>query len=273
MHKYAAPTPDVRELVSELEFVWDQIKSNTASSSSGSSPVQTMGGGGGSGQLNDGYVGLDDTGQVVTGGGGREGRSRGRAGDAPMRVLSPASADRDAEDGEEFVDAMDGSQGPFGGGTSTSPEQLPPRIKARGDELVPYRRKGGDKLSPGSRDSGDSRWRRRVEGALIKLTAEVAALREQLESRRLFSRGKRYSWLTWAGWAFWGAVKFLGLNALILGAILLYMRRKKDRRLEGAVRVLLGEASVEVQRVGKEGMKAIGKIQLPGRKAAKRGHR
>ncbi|KAL9062208.1 MAG: hypothetical protein Q9157_009125, partial [Trypethelium eluteriae] len=28
MHKYAAQAPDARELVSELEFVWDQIKSN-----------------------------------------------------------------------------------------------------------------------------------------------------------------------------------------------------------------------------------------------------
>lgn len=39
MHKYAITLTEARELVSELEFVWDQIKSNSASSSS-SSPGQ-----------------------------------------------------------------------------------------------------------------------------------------------------------------------------------------------------------------------------------------
>ncbi|RQM04769.1 hypothetical protein DH86_00004055, partial [Scytalidium sp. 3C] len=33
MHKYASTTADARELVAELEFVWDQIKNNSASSS------------------------------------------------------------------------------------------------------------------------------------------------------------------------------------------------------------------------------------------------
>src|SRR5204862_7363015 len=41
MHRYASTTREGRELISELEFVWDQIKSNTSSSSS--SPVQAMG--------------------------------------------------------------------------------------------------------------------------------------------------------------------------------------------------------------------------------------
>jgi hypothetical protein len=41
MHQYASPSPDSRELVAELEFVWDQVKSNVPSSSS-SSPLQTL---------------------------------------------------------------------------------------------------------------------------------------------------------------------------------------------------------------------------------------
>jgi hypothetical protein len=41
MHKYASPSPDSRELVAELEFVWDQVKSNVPSSSS-SSPLRTQ---------------------------------------------------------------------------------------------------------------------------------------------------------------------------------------------------------------------------------------
>lgn len=38
MHAYASTTSEARELVAELEFVWDQIKSNPASLSSSVSP-------------------------------------------------------------------------------------------------------------------------------------------------------------------------------------------------------------------------------------------
>ena len=31
MHRYASRSPDARELVAELEFVWDQVKSNVSS--------------------------------------------------------------------------------------------------------------------------------------------------------------------------------------------------------------------------------------------------
>jgi hypothetical protein len=47
----------------------------------------------------------------------------------------------------------------------------------------------------------------------------------------------------------------------ILGIVLLYMRRKKDTRLEGAVRVLLGDAVAQVQKVGG---RQLGKVKLPG---------
>lgn len=42
MHAYASQTVEARELVAELEFVWDQVKSNI-SSSSASSPMQSAG--------------------------------------------------------------------------------------------------------------------------------------------------------------------------------------------------------------------------------------
>ncbi|MCJ1391441.1 hypothetical protein MMC18_004305 [Xylographa bjoerkii] len=38
MHTYASSTPDARALVAELEFVWDQIRANEASSSDDSHP-------------------------------------------------------------------------------------------------------------------------------------------------------------------------------------------------------------------------------------------
>ncbi|KLJ12856.1 hypothetical protein EMPG_12144 [Blastomyces silverae] len=39
MNKYASSTPEARELISELEFVWDQIKANSSSSHSSGSPI------------------------------------------------------------------------------------------------------------------------------------------------------------------------------------------------------------------------------------------
>lgn len=254
MHKYAAPTPDARELVSELEFVWDQIKSNAASSSS-SSPLQTMDN---SMQLTDaaGYMRLNDTGQ-------REGRIKTRTELQPMRILSPMTSDQDGElddddEKEEFVDAPDSQFND----RSPPPEQISRRPRRDpGREEVD--RQKDRPPPPGRRDSGDQKWRKRVEGALIKLTAEVAALREQLESRRLFSRGRRHTAFAWIGWFFWGTVKWAGLNVLFLFLVMAWLRRRKDRRLETAVRVLLGDAAVEVQKAGKKGMKAVAQIQLP----------
>ncbi|MCJ1287533.1 hypothetical protein MMC26_006885 [Xylographa opegraphella] len=40
MHTYASSTPEARALVAELEFVWDQIRANEASSSDDSHPSQ-----------------------------------------------------------------------------------------------------------------------------------------------------------------------------------------------------------------------------------------
>jgi len=95
----------------------------------------------------------------------------------------------------------------------------------------------------------ENKWRRTVELALVKLTAEVSALREQLESRRLFKRSKRATLWAWLSWAFWGVTKLFVADVLVLCVVLVWLRRKKDRRLEGAMRVLLGDAVAEVRRV------------------------
>ena len=54
----------------------------------------------------------------------------------------------------------------------------------------------------------------------------------------------------------------------ILGIVLLWMRRKKDKRLEGAIRVLLGDAVAQMQRGG--GM-VFGRVRLPLLGRAKKG--
>lgn len=87
MHRYATTTPEARELVAELEFVWDQIKSRSASSSLGSSPRH-------------------DGGREGEAGGG-EGFGKGGDGDGDggLRVLRPFSeGEGGEEEGEEEGD-------------------------------------------------------------------------------------------------------------------------------------------------------------------------
>ena len=111
--------------------------------------------------------------------------------------------------------------------------------------------------------ASDNRWRRRIERSLVKLTTEVAALRETLEYRR-YDRNKR----TLLGWILrlsWWAVQLVVADAVILWVVVLYLRQKDDRRLEGALRVLLGDAVAQVQKVGRE-VRVPGLSRVAGRK-------
>lgn len=229
MHKYASPSPDARELVAELEFVWDQVKSNVPSSSS-SSPHQTLG--------MPSYPTLGSSGESQE---FPPQQSHTKGGQ--LRMLNPAG-DEGADDKDEFVDAQDS-----GGNEDVYDAETRDNLR--------------DRPTSHARSASDKQWRRRVEQALVKMTAEVAALREQLESRRLFQHTRRRTLFAWIGWFVWFSVKLMAADMVILGIILLWMRRKKDRRLEGAIRVLLGDAVVQMQRVGSQQVANIGKIQLP----------
>ncbi|KAJ9665396.1 hypothetical protein H2201_004473 [Coniosporium apollinis] len=251
MHKYASPSPDARELVAELEFVWDQVKSNVSSDSSSSSPLQRLS-----------IPGLHNPPTYPTLGSSQaSGDFRNQqpvSTNTPMREVSPESEDQDAEEEEaeereEFVDAPD---------SQYELEHLDNRQEQRRQETQPSAptNRPSNTRRRSSPNSEESKWRRRVEQALVKMTAEVAALREQLESRRLLSHSRRHSLLGWARWVFWNAARVVMVDVFVLGVVLLWMRRKKDRRLEGAIRVLLGDAVAEMQRVGG---KQISKLQLP----------
>lgn len=233
MHKYAATTPEARELVEELEFVWDQIKNNSQhSSSEHSSPLQVIerrdymhsGSSAGNG-MSSSAAALD-----------RSTRDNGKG----LRVLSPVSqADEDdaAEDGEEFVDA------PV---SQIDEADLQDHSEAGLDAAT-----GGHFRAPSrspQSSPADNRWRKRIESSLIKLTTEVAALREQLESRKFFDHQRRHSVLGWVLRLSWWAVQLVVADAVILWIVILYLRRRQDRRLEGAIRVLLGDAVAQVQR-------------------------
>ncbi|OQN99970.1 hypothetical protein B0A48_14175 [Cryoendolithus antarcticus] len=236
MRQYASHTDEARQLVEELEFVWDQIKSNSfhGSGSEQSSPGRDV--------ERSGYLGVSSE------GGGNGITSSTAAMERPLTVLSPVSqADEEEEveeaEEEEFVDAPAFSQVDAADLRETSEGSADdPQAKA-GRAVQP--RSTGNAVT-------DVRWRKRIESSLFKLSTEIAALREQLEANRWIKTQRRKSVIGWITRIGWWALQLFVADGVILWIVLLYMRRKQDRRLEGAIRVLLGDAVAQVQKVASD---------------------
>ncbi|KAK4644464.1 hypothetical protein QC761_305030 [Podospora bellae-mahoneyi] len=193
MHRYAN-TPNALELVSELEFVWNQVRSNEPSSEEGGS---SMGEGGNGGQQQGkGRGGLAGFTQVIRRFGG------GRVEEQPMRVISPMSE--------------------------------PDESEARMVELAG---EDGEENEGGFRGRSDKR-SKRMERAIVRLSAEIAALREQIATGREWRTKKDRGLGAWVSWGFWGAVKHFTVDLLLLVLLLVWMRKRKDRRFEDHVRGL-----------------------------------
>lgn len=246
MHKYASHTVEAKQLVEELEFVWDQIKSNSQhSSSEHSSPLQHLER---SGYLQSVRSG-DAQGMVSSSAAAMENATSGA--NRPLRILSPVSqADEEEaleEEQEEFVDAPVSQVDPGDLNMPEEGEEGGTQDPRTGTGESPFFRRAQNAATP-----GDARWRKRVENGLIKLTTEVAALREQLENHRFIKNQRRKSFfnliLRLGGWA----LSFILADAVLLWIVILYLRRKQDMRLEGAIRVLLGDAVAQVQRVASD---------------------
>ncbi|KAA8911786.1 acyl CoA binding protein-domain-containing protein [Sphaerosporella brunnea] len=175
MHRYASATPEARELVAELEFVWDQIRSNVPSTHSPNN-----------------HEDEDEESEMGLG----------------LGIISPA---------------------PYGeGGEDVQMEQQQPQQQQQG-----------------------TAWRGRVEKALSKMTTEVAALREQLESRRAERRRTRSRrvWV-WVAWCVWAVARHLVIEAIFWALVMLWMRRRGDRRAQEALKI--------VGRFVKEGLREMG---------------
>lgn len=203
--------------------------------------------------------------------------------------LDPEDDDADGA-GDEFVDAPDGSEAPAtglaasrmlfssdeegdGGGARPLPGPVARALDPRGarpaanpssavaaavgrdDQAKPGAEADGAEDGPAAAaaraDEKFARWRRRVSAALIKLTAEVAALREQLAA----SASSPYSRLSpvraaWRTAAF--LAKVLAVDAVLLLALMAWMRWwGRGGRVEGAFRVLVGDAVAQaVRRAG-----------------------
>ena len=215
MKVYASGTKESRELVGELEFVWEQIRSQSGSSEeeTDESPTRKL--------ERAGLKQMDSYASIPPGEGGPgDGRGEG----SRLRVLSPVSRgsgdvvegedadspepepDDDADD-EVFRDARDGSE----------------------DNVLDRRRpEGNDDLIK------NRKWRRRIEAALTKMTAEIAALREQMSDSRVFgtARSRNYSLWSWMKWLLWSALRQVVMNAILAGVVVIWGRARGDRRAE-----------------------------------------
>ena len=170
-------------MVSELEFVWSQIKDNSPSASDLSGRIGTV---------------------ASSDGAGRQFQEPLSGTDGPMRILSPMSEEDEAE------------------------QDYQRRIGAGEEEG-----EGGEYVK-----RGDT-WSKKMERAIVRMSAEVAALREQITTGREWRSRKQRSLGAWTGWFLWLVLKHLAVDALLLGVVLLWMRRRKDRRLEDNVRAAL----------------------------------
>jgi hypothetical protein len=178
---------DAKELVGELEFVWNQIRHNSPTSSSNSSPKQI-----------------------------RRFEQPSSGTDGPMKVLSPMSEQDEAE--------------------MRSQRQLELE-----DEQEEEDAQNTGRIS--------SRWQRKVERAITNLSAEIAALREQITTGREWRTRKDRSFPAWLGWAVWLVMKHLIADLFILSLVLVWMRKRKDRRLEDLVRGVVRLAREYIRKI------------------------
>lgn len=202
MHKYATTTTEARELVAELEFVWDQIKSNSASSSS-SSPGHLAKS---RSQVAQSYVSNDR-------------RSRNARADEggieALRMLRPVSdAEEEEDEGEDFEETRGG---PF------DDEEAFMALTSQPRDL----------------DVRNRKWRKKIEQALVKMTTEVAALREQVEAKRIGNGRRRNGLWAWMTWLVWISVRHFLVDLALLGLLVAWARRKGDQRVEQGLDLLL----------------------------------
>ncbi|KAL8808984.1 MAG: hypothetical protein Q9200_003827 [Gallowayella weberi] len=225
MHEYASSTPEARELVAELEFVWDQIKNNSNATSSESLPR----GAGPDSQLGMSYTSLDGSRRraVEDEGGGRSGG---------LRMLRPVSEGDDEIYEDDDEDDNDNDRTGFVGGRYREPmDPESPMVGGnRGRDL----------------DVRNRKWRKRIETALFKITTEVAALREQIEAKRVgYVNGKGSGALAWTRWLVWAAARQLLVDAMIMGLVLLWARKKNDQRIEQGLWLVMQVAKEQLRQI------------------------
>ncbi|KAL5612125.1 hypothetical protein BROUX41_000330 [Berkeleyomyces rouxiae] len=199
LHRYAT-TSAGKELVSELEFVWDQVKNNTSSVSDSSPYADSQHGRQSRPMIKHGDLAMIESAEP-----------------SPLKMLRPISevdeADLASEQQLAYEDGLD-----------------------YGDD--------DDELSVLS-----SLWARRVEKALVKLSTEIVALREQISTAQEWRTRQAMTLQAWIERAAWAVTKHLAADIVALCVVLLWMRRRRDRRLEDLVKGILRLAREYVRNI------------------------
>lgn len=219
MHKYASTTPESRELVAELEFVWDQIKSNYTSSALSSSSIP---------QRHPSALPIAQSQQQQQ---QKEHRPRIHTSSAnvePGRRIEDIGAR-----GEELQ--------------ILSPTGLD-HCPSSEDEDEPFRsvmRRQSIELddpttifqNPPASDPRTRKWRRKIEQTLVKMTTEIAALRESLDFVKATPRGRR-AWILLHTFSLLGSfLRHLFIDALAVSLLVFWVGRK-DERVISSLRTL-----------------------------------
>ena len=108
---------------------------------------------------------------------------------------------------------------------------------------------GIDDGNDGKPDKKTRKWRRNIERALVRMSAEVAALREQITTSKDYQVKRSRSLWNWVGWLLWLVIKHVAVDIVVLMLVLLWLRRRKDRRVEDLVRGML--------RIGREYVRKV----------------
>lgn len=202
-------------------------------------------------------------------------------GDSRLRVLSPVSQpdghyrgrgleseedDEDDDDAEEFAEARDElydddeEEGEEDDDLSTRQEKSVSDDEdiedQRAAESLRRQRRRDSRPRQTARNSTSSngtprdtrKWRRRVEQALTKMTAEIAAVREQMEVRDLARRRRSRIW-AWLKWIVWVSLRQVIWDLAILAMLLIYMRLRGDKRVEDKLRLGWSEVKTRLSKL------------------------
>lgn len=214
MKVYASGTNESRELVGELEFVWGQIRSQ-----SGSSEEEDVSPGEEERRLERAGLKTMDSYASIPGG-ERSGREEYARDGGRLRVLSPVGSGGSGEviEGEDReLPHVDRENEVFQ--EDDLDRRRPNTGTTEGDDYAIRNRK----------------WRRSIEVALSKMTAEIAALRENIEESRGFVRRKT-GLVAWVRWLALLLMRQVLTNAALLLVLVLWGRWKGDRRAEDWLR-------------------------------------
>lgn len=220
MHKYASTTPESRELVAELEFVWGQIKSNYTSSALSSSSIP---------QHQSSALPITQSQRLHQ----QQKQHRPRIHTSSVGAEAARRMEITVGKGEELqILSPTGLEHC----SSSEDEEEPLRSVMRRQSIELGDPIAISQSSPGF-DPRTRKWRRKIEQTLVKMTTEIAALRESLDFVKATPRGGR-AWILLYTLSFLGSfLRHLIIDALAI-SLLVFLVGRRDERVISSLRTL-----------------------------------